>query len=179
MEQLRMEFHGDEVKNYPLPEGFTIEYYSGKPEQEEDWINICKSGVELLTDDPHRDFHDYILFMDGVKAENDLIFIVSPEGERAATITFFICPEDNKGLLHMVCCSEKFRGKGIGNAMTSYAMSQLLSRGAHTLKLKTDDFRIPAICSYLRFGFQPVLEGEGMKERWEKIFDVIGKGEKK
>ena len=49
---------------------------------------------------------------------------------------------------------------------------------ARTIKLKTDDFRIPAIRSYLRFGFQPVLEGEGMKERWDKIFEIIGKGKK-
>ena len=179
MKQLRMEFHGSDVKDFSLPEGFSIEYYSGKPEQEEDWINICKSGEKLLSDDPHRDFHDDVLFLDGVKAETDLIFIVSPEGERAATITFFICPEDNKGLLHMVCCKEKFRGKGIGNAMTSYAMSQLLSRGARTIGLTTDDFRIPAIRSYLRFGFLPVLEGEGMKERWDRIFEVIGKEKNK
>ena len=117
--------------------------------------------------------------MPGLNPETDLIFIVSPKGERAATIAFFIDPEDNKGLLHMVCCAEKYRGIGIGNAMTSYAIRQLLDRGVYDIKLKTDDFRIPAICSYMRFGFVPVYFCDGMEERWKKIFETIKKGDKK
>ncbi len=178
MEQLKMIFHGDKVNEYPLPEGYRIEYYNGSPKQVEDWINICKDGVGLLTDDPHRDFNDFILNMNGLAPNNDLIFVVSPEGERTATIAFFIDPEDNTGLLHMVCCSEKFRGKGIGNAMTSYAIKQLLDRGAYDIKLRTDDFRIPAICSYLRFGFEPLYFCDGMEERWVKIFDTIKENKK-
>ena len=172
MEQLSMVFHGKEVSRYPLPEGFSVEYYSGKPEQVEDWINICKEGVGLLTDDPHRDFNDFILNMEGLKPEEDLIFIVSPSGVRAATIAFFAKP-DGVGLLHMICCSEKYRGLGIGNGMVSYALSQLIGRGIYETTLKTDDFRLPAIRSYLKFGFEPLLTHDGMEERWKKIFEVI------
>ncbi len=176
MEQLIMIFHGDSVKEYPFPQDYRIEYYNGDPKQVEDWINICKEGVGLLTDDPEADFKNVIINMPGLVPETDLIFIVSPEGERAATIAFFIDPEDNTGLLHMVCCAEKFRGKGIGNAMTSYAVKRLLDRGAYDIKLRTDDFRIPAICSYLRFGFQPLYFCDGMEERWAKIFETIKNG---
>ena len=41
------------------------------------------------------------------------------------------------------------------------------------MQLTTDDSRIPAVVSYLKNRLQPVLYGEGMQERWQKLCDSL------
>ena len=42
-----------------------------------------------------------------------------------------------------------------------------------TAYLTTDDWRIPAIKSYLRIGFTPDISTEDFKARWDEIFKII------
>ena len=42
-----------------------------------------------------------------------------------------------------------------------------------TAQLKTDDFRLPAIKTYLNIGFKPDLSTDDYKERWEKIYENL------
>ena len=172
MEQLRMYFEKDSVKDCSLPEGFSFEYFRGSAEEIADWVKICRQGL-IGENGSEDDFRTTEVEMPGVVPERDIVFAVSEKGERAATTTFFIDPATGEGLLHMVCCREEFRGLGIGNAMVSLGLSELLSRGAKRVRLKTDDWRIPAIRAYERFGFVPDTEGEGMKERWDAIAEKI------
>ncbi len=172
MEQLRMYFEKDSVKEFPLPEGYSFEYFRGSREEILDWVKICLQGL-LGENGSEDDFRTTEVEMPGVVPERDIVFVVSDKSERAATITFFIDPATGDGLLHMVCCREEFRGLGIGNAMVSLGLSVLLSRGATRVRLLTDDWRIPAIRAYERFGFLPDTNGEGMKERWDAIAEKI------
>ena len=41
--------------------------------------------------------------------------------------------------------------------------------------LTTDDWRIPAIKSYIRCGFVPDMSTENFKNRWKKIFERVKK----
>jgi mycothiol synthase len=58
-------------------------------------------------------------------------------------------------------------------------MSRILEdfrdRGYRDAVLETDDFRLPAIKVYLRFGFVPVYEvkGEDQRARWSALFQKI------
>jgi hypothetical protein len=47
-----------------------------------------------------------------------------------------------------------------------------------TAFLTTDDWRIPAIKSYIRAGFIPDLSTEDFKARWEKIYAIIAEQRK-
>ena len=172
MEQLRMVFEGKETEIFSLPAGYSFEYYSGKEEQRADWIKICSQG-RLGVDGTADEFNRDIVKTPGVNPERDLIFVLSPAGERVATITFFEQPDRETAWLHMVCCSEAARGCGIGNAIVSFATSRLLERGVKKIMLKTDDWRLPAIQAYLRFGFKPVTEGFDYAERWKAILASI------
>ena len=56
------------------------------------------------------------------------------------------------------------------------AKAPVLPEGMETARLRTDDWRIPAIKTYLKIGFEPDLTSEpDYKERWEKIFEIIKK----
>ena len=47
MEQLRMYFEKDSVKEFPLPEGYSFEYFRGSREEILDWVKICLQGLFL------------------------------------------------------------------------------------------------------------------------------------
>lgn len=55
----------------------------------------------------------------------------------------------------MVCAAPWARGYGIGTALARLAVNELLERGMETAHLTTDDFRLPAIRTYLEAGFVP------------------------
>ena len=73
----------------------------------------------------------------------------------------------------MVACRPESRGRGIGTLLNDIAVNVLKNEGMETAYLTTDDFRIPAIKSYLRCGFAPDLSTDDFKERWAKIYAEI------
>ena len=73
----------------------------------------------------------------------------------------------------MVACHEKYRGRGIGTLMNALAVWELKRNGMQTAYLTTDDWRIPAIKSYLRAGFTPDENTEEYVERWNAIRKII------
>lgn len=75
----------------------------------------------------------------------------------------------------MVACREEYRGRGIGTYMNALSVWLLKTHGMKTAYLTTDDWRIPAIKSYLRAGFTPDLSTDDFRARWEKILSGIGK----
>ena len=74
----------------------------------------------------------------------------------------------------MVACAESARGRGYGTLLMQIASYVLKTEGMERARLTTDDWRIPAIKSYLRIGFTPDLSTEDFKARWEKIYEQIG-----
>ena len=73
----------------------------------------------------------------------------------------------------MVACKPEFRGLGIGTRLNTEAVRTLFRAGMKTAYLTTDDFRIPAIKSYLRAGFYPDIKDEEHRARWEAIMEII------
>ena len=73
----------------------------------------------------------------------------------------------------MVACHEQARGKGYGTLLNNVALHTLKNEGMETAYLTTDDWRIPAIKSYLRAGFEPDVSTEDFKTRWNNIFKQL------
>ncbi|MBQ3900864.1 MAG: GNAT family N-acetyltransferase, partial [Clostridia bacterium] len=69
----------------------------------------------------------------------------------------------------------KYQGVGLGTRLNAAAVRCLLENGLETAYLTTDDFRIPAIRSYLRAGFYPDVKDDSHRERWDKIYEIIGR----
>ena len=76
----------------------------------------------------------------------------------------------------MLSSLPEVRGKGLGKLMFAVAIDCLKRENMLSATLTTDDWRIPAIKSYLKAGFRPNLTQQpDYPERWQKIYEIIEK----
>lgn len=174
MKQLKMLRPDAPVVQRPLPEGYRFEAFSDLPEQISDWLAICRHG--LLPDDGKSAWFDETIrnYPDLTPAE-DLFFVVDPGGRRVAT-SASVKHGNGEGYIHMVAALPDCRGKGIGHAMLSRALTVLASRGCTHTVLTTDDHRLAAIKTYLDAGFRPVLfydPESDMRARWDAVIAAL------
>ena len=60
-------------------------------------------------------------------------------------------------------------GKRLGAVVSAAATRRLVEAGYTDIYLLTDDFRLPAIKTYLSLGWRPVLGEAGMADRWSAV----------
>jgi len=51
----------------------------------------------------------------------------------------------------------------------------LVQRGYERIYLLTDDWRLPAIATYLSLGWEPYIYDEQMRERWERVMAQLAR----
>ncbi len=181
MKQLKMlRPFGGKVVERQLPAGYRFEMFDGREEQVTDWLSICCHG--LLPDTPPaggemRDWYvQSIQNYPDLMPTQDLFFVLSPNGERMAT-SAAVLHGGGEGYIHMVAALPSCRSLGIGHAMLARALAVLSARGATHMTLTTDDFRLPAIKTYLDGGFRPVLwhdPDSDMRARWDAVIAALG-----
>jgi mycothiol synthase len=62
------------------------------------------------------------------------------------------------------------RGQGLGRAVSIAVMHFMRKSGFQSCFLRTQDWRLPAIKTYLRLGFVPDLSHESYPDRWQAIY---------
>lgn len=77
------------------------------------------------------------------------------------------------GTLGWVMSSPDHRGKRLGYSVCAAVMQHLAKHGFRTFQLSTDDFRVPAIKTYLNLGWQPWLYEPDMEERWRALAQIL------
>jgi mycothiol synthase len=77
------------------------------------------------------------------------------------------------GELGWVASDLAHKGHGLGMTVCAAVVNRFLSAGYRNIYLKTDDFRLPAIKTYLGLGFIPLLFSEDMHGRWQIICDQL------
>ena len=173
MKQLKMLRYGKGIDEYPLPDGYSFELFDGTGEAISDWLEICSYG--LNSDKDISNFKNAISEREGVKPEKDLFFVCDETGKRVAT-TAAIVRKEGIGGVHMVAALPECRGKGIGHFLIRRAVNILYARGFEEMGLTTDDFRLPAIKTYLDAGFRPYLwhdDESDMKKRWDDVISTL------
>lgn len=165
MQQLKMRIITNKVNEPTLPEGFNIRVADDDSMSDRQaWVNICKNG--LLPEDAGVQYYEDVLIRhEGYKTGDTFFVVKKSESIPVATVTT-ICLSENEGYVHMVAACDDARGLGIGNYLSEYALYNLTRQGRYNIWLTTDDFRVPAIKSYLRSGFRPVDCDTDMEERW-------------
>ncbi|MBO4422317.1 MAG: GNAT family N-acetyltransferase [Clostridia bacterium] len=171
MEQLVMRWKKGALPEKPDWRPFVCRTFDGSDADVDAWLDIVAEGLTGKRED--KAFFLECMNSHG-KLEYDKFFIVTCGGEPAATLAVICDYEKKEGYIHMVCCKERFRGRGIGTRLNAEAVRTLILSGMETAYLTTDDFRIPAIKSYLRAGFYPSIINEEHEKRWNDIYDVIG-----
>ena len=79
------------------------------------------------------------------------------------------------GYVHWVGTDPAHARRGLGMALMLWVLQDFRDRGYRYAILETDDFRLPAIRTYLRCGFVPVefVDRDDHRERWSAIFQAI------
>lgn len=172
MEQLIMRWKNDGTPAKPvsLPEGFTLVTMPELKNGVEQWLDIMQYGLSAK-----REEYAYYksCMLDLPHYEPEKCFFIVHEGKAIASITVVCNPETKEGVLHMVGSLPECRGKGVGNMLGAIGLYELKTSGMQTAFLRTDDFRVPAICTYLRIGFTPDRSTENFTERWNAICQFL------
>ncbi len=174
MAQLKMYRLKKTPERVELAPGYTWRIFNNTDEDIDAWVRVCKNG--LLKEDADRgDFCSRMTQRAYFKPDD--IFFIEKDSVPVATITAITeTGNNNTGYVHMVAASPECRGKGIGNFMNYLALCRFEENGCPISYLTTDEFRVPAVKSYLTAGFLPVLydDEEEMERRWASMLKLFG-----
>ena len=171
--QLKMRRYSQPVKERTLPEGFAFKFFDGSEREIDEWVRLCNFG--LMEGSTRETFFETVGNFPNVVAERDCFFVIDAEGHYVASSTAVAGP-DGLGLVHMVASDPVTRGKGIGHAMLAKTLSMLEERNMKVIELRTDDFRLAAVKTYLDAGFLPVLLCDPESDhaaRWDKVREIL------
>ncbi|MHC4480843.1 MAG: GNAT family N-acetyltransferase [Planctomycetota bacterium] len=78
------------------------------------------------------------------------------------------------GDLGWVACDPAHTGQGLGYSLSALVTARLLSAGYSRIKLGTEHYRLPAIKTYLRLGYVPVMYCAQVYRLWEEACQKLG-----
>jgi len=150
---------------WPLPEGYALRVF--REGDEEAYLELMHSaGFDGWT----REYLDDLV----KKVKPGGIFFVEPAGSSQIVATAMgwyrpheVFPDAHE--MGWVAAAPPHRGRGLGKVVICAATRALLEQGATTIYLLTDDWRVPAIKSYLRIGYVPFCANPEMKKRWDEL----------
>ena len=153
-----------------VPEGYFLRCYTEADEK--GYIELmAKAGFEGW------DHQRVTATVQKVLPGGFFVIVHRSTGKIVATAMSLHKPRDlhpSGGELGWVATAPEHRGKGLGLAMCAQATARLIQAGYRNIYLLTDDFRLPAIKTYLKLGYEPFLFCQGMAERWECIYRQLG-----
>ena len=74
-----------------------------------------------------------------------------------------------QGELGWLACDPAHAGQGLGMAVSAAVTARLIDAGYRNIHLYTEDYRLPALKTYLKLGYIPFLYTPEMPERWKAI----------
>ena len=154
----------------PLPDGYLLRLC----QDEDDWAALAAT-LAAAFEDPW----DLARVRSELTGASDVnaIYIVSWQGKPIATASSrnFLDRFPGSGYVHWMGTHPSHMRKGMAAALLARLLQDFVERGYRNAILETDDFRIAAIKSYLKFGFIPVYDvmGEDHRRRWSHIFQRL------
>lgn len=158
----------DDLPDFGLPEGYSIEWY--KPDYEKFWLNIQEEA------DTYNSF-DTKTFVKEFGDDKDLLherqcYVLNRERAAIGTSTAWFDHQymgEEFGRVHWVAIVPLAQGLGLGKPLLSATCQRLKKLGHSRAYLTTSTVRVPAINLYLLFGFRPNIQNEQDTQRWEMI----------
>jgi mycothiol synthase len=68
-----------------------------------------------------------------------------------------------------LACRPEHTGVGLGYSLTAAVTNRFLAAGYTRIQLGTEDHRLPAIKTYLKLGYRPVLYSPAMHQVWATL----------
>ncbi len=158
-----------EIK-YSLPSGYAIRTY--KPEDKDNYIALMnKAGFSGFDEKAlYNSFKRFLpngTFLIVHKSTNQIVATASASHN-------IYEPDPYAGLIDWVSADPEHRGKGLGYIVCAAAVNKLIKLGYKKITLSTDDYRLPAIKTYIKLGFSPIIDSEETKERWKNVYTKLG-----
>lgn len=158
--------HLDELPEVPpLPGGYRL-----RPYAEGDMSSL----VATLADS-FREYWDAPRVARELTAAPDVqtVYVVAHGDTVVGTASSRFVPTryPDAGYIHWVGVSSEHLRRGIASALLVRVLHEFKERGYPAAVLETDDFRIPAIRSYMKLGFVPIYDvlGEDHRARWSQV----------
>jgi GNAT superfamily N-acetyltransferase len=82
------------------------------------------------------------------------------------------------GQIGYLVVAAEHRGHGVGHALVAAALGRLRAAGYCTIWLGVQEWRLPAIVTYLKNGFVPFLhdpDPDALASRWRVVFQNVGR----
>ena len=161
------------VGEITFPEGYFMRSY--QQGDGVDWCECCIGGSLGIEETTEETFAEKMLKDETVNPAN-IFFLVSASNEIAGTVTYQYSPKKDTGTIHMVGIKKEYQGLGLALPMNLYAVNKILEDGKTQVDLKTDDWRLPAIKTYLNAGFKPIYSPQepDMADRWVQVMKKLG-----
>jgi mycothiol synthase len=166
---MRRDLRG-ELPPVVAPAGYSLRTYEG-PADDEAWVRIMNNSLN-----PN---HTVEKFRQGIvtcpQFRPEILYFVMCNGTPVGSTCAWRrdIAEHRVGYVHMVGVVAEHRGKGLGRLLVLRGLHYFKEHDFDIAILNTDDFRLPAIKTYLRLGFQPVIADASHPERWLEVFKKI------
>ncbi|PCJ56821.1 MAG: hypothetical protein COA79_17865 [Planctomycetota bacterium] len=150
---------------HELPEDYRVRTYQSK--DNEKYISLMIS-TEF---DWEQSTLDNVLS----NTTTDNIIFVEHVASKQIVATAMACLDESEHFpdgtqLGWVACDKKHRGLNLGSIVCANVLQRCINLKYKNIYLKTDDFRLAAIKTYLNLGFEPLFHLSDMKERWNTVF---------
>jgi mycothiol synthase len=152
-----------------LPEGYSVRTYQRGDEAT--WRTIQNSAEPVL---PGVDLDEQLTRYLSLLLPKGLFFAIHlGSGEAVATAGALHNTRDGMfpfgGELGWVATIPSHQSKGLGRAVSAAATRRLIDAGYESIRVGTQDHRLPALKVYLRLGYVPYLYAADMAARWLQI----------
>ena len=173
MPQLKMTFNALEtaLPELTVAEGFVIRPLA---DSELDAYNELRASVGFPAWTPEylEKFRNKVL--------KDALFVVEEKATgrlcaSAAAEKTDMPERPELGVLGWVMTHPDYNGKRLGRSVSIAVMHRLYQEGYRAYSLLTDDFRVPAVSTYIKLGWQPWLYLEDMEGRWRKLAEILNR----
>ena len=160
----------DNLPELELPTGYGMRSYLEG--DEEHWARIISDsfgGAKRTA----QDTRDQITGRDVFRPDG--FYLATYRGIPVGTACAWLdsIDETDVGNVHMVGVVAEHTGHKLGKWVSLAVLRYLRDNGFKCAKLDTDDFRIPAVKTYLNLGFIPVYVDDRQPERWQNLFQKL------
>ena len=160
--------HLDHLPERTVPEPYGIR--SEGPGDDKAWERIITESFQVT-------FSYRMMTEDKAYRPERVLFVVDGKDIPVATAASWVTSDypPDCAVLHMVGAMAEHSGHRLGFYVSLAAMEQARKEGFSRMVLRTDDFRIPAIKTYIRLGFVPCIVHENHISRWQEILKKINR----
>lgn len=166
--QLQMTWSVERLKRLPavvVPGSYKLRTY--RPGDEKAYIALMReAGFETWGEAQLK------LILSAALPDGLFFLIHRITGQLAATAAALHNPTPEHpfgGELGWLAAHPRHRGKGLGAVVCAAVIRRLRQAQYRRIYLLTDDWRLPAIKTYLRQGWQPRVDNAEMRRRWQAV----------